>query len=429
MFQSFFPKPKLFFISFVLWSALAVGLWYGGAGDFGQTLFGAYPEDSILGMGHFTTPDFIWFYIYYAVATALFAAFWFWKNPHPWQLWSILGTALILFATYINVQLQVALNNWYRPFFDAIQQALGENSTVTRGDFYSLLWVFAALALFFIVINVSLRYLVQHWIFRWRTAMNDYYMGMWQKVRHIEGASQRVQEDTMRFAGIMEGLGVAAVDSVMTLIAFLPLLWGLSQYVPEIPIFGAVPQALVWAAILWSLFGTVLLMGAGIRLPGLEFKNQRVEAAYRKELVYGEDDANRAQPPVVRDLFGNVRHNYFRLYLEYLYFNVVRYFYINIDSIFVLILLIPAFIAGPAIGLTFGIFQQIRSAFSQVSNSFQYLVNSWTTVVELLSIYKRLKAFEAAIQDLDLPDIDREWLEIHGAPARDDQVEMLGPRV
>ena len=31
----------------------------------------------------------------------------------------------------------------------------------------------------------------------------------------------------------------------------------------------------------------------------LEFKNQRVEAAYRKELVYGEDHADRAQPPTI----------------------------------------------------------------------------------------------------------------------------------
>ena len=43
--------------------------------------------------------------------------------------------------------------------------------------------------------------------------MNDYYMARWKQLRHIEGASQRVQEDTMRFAGIMEGLGVSMIDS------------------------------------------------------------------------------------------------------------------------------------------------------------------------------------------------------------------------
>ena len=102
--------------------------------------------------------------------------------------------------------------------------------------------------------------------------MTEYYSSKWQQVRHIEGASQRIQEDTMRFASIMEGLGVRLIGSVMTLLAFLPVLWGLSSYVKELPFIGEVPQALVFTALIWSIFGTVLLAVAGIRLPGLEFK-------------------------------------------------------------------------------------------------------------------------------------------------------------
>ena len=49
------------------------------------------------------------------------------------------------------------------------------------------------------------------------------------------------------------------------------------------------------------------------------------------------------------------------------------------------------------------------------ANSFQYLVNSWTTIVELLSIHKRLKAFEAAIDDEPLPEIDQRYLEREAA--------------
>ena len=65
--------------------------------------------------------------------------------------------------------------------------------------------------------------------------------------------------------------------------------------------------------------------------------------------------------------------------MNYLYFNVARYFYLQADNIFVLFILIPTISAG---AITFGIFQQIVSAFNQVSNSFQYLVNSWSTIVE-----------------------------------------------
>lgn len=419
MFQSFFPKPKLFFISVIVWTAIVMTLWYAGAHNWGAFLgLGTpTPEDGqIVGIHYFWSPSFLWLYVYYILAVAAFAAFWFTVSPHPWQLWSILGSALILFSTYFGVQISVALNNWRRPFFDQVQAALGENSTVTAPELYQLIMIFAAIAFMAIFVFVATRFLVSHWIFRWRTAMNDYYMARWKQLRHIEGASQRVQEDTMRFAGIMEGLGVSMIDAVMTLVAFLPLLWSLSSYVTELPIVGAIPAPLFTAAIFWSLFGTVMLAVVGIKLPGLEFRNQRVEAAYRKELVYGEDDFDRAQPMTVRDLFSHVRHNYFRLYFHYMYFNVFRSLYLQADNIFVYILLVPTIVAGASVGFTFGVMQQVLTAFGQVSSSFQYLVNSWTTIVELLSIYKRLKAFESAITGEDLPDIDKEWLQMHGAP-------------
>ena len=53
--------------------------------------------------------------------------------------------------------------------------------------------------------------------------MNFYYTDQWSSLE-VWGAAQRVQEDTMRFAAIMEGLGVSIIDAVMTLIAFLPVL-------------------------------------------------------------------------------------------------------------------------------------------------------------------------------------------------------------
>src|SRR5262249_22958325 len=146
-------------------------------------------------------------------------------------------------------------------------------------DYYSSLFTILWIALVAVVIFVLTRFFVSHFIFRWRTAMNEYYMANWERLRQIEGASQRVQEDTMRFSETLEGLGVSMIGSVMTLIAFLPVLLRLSVYVTELPLLGHVPYALVVVAIVWSIFGTAFLALVGIRLPGLQFRNQRVEAA------------------------------------------------------------------------------------------------------------------------------------------------------
>ncbi len=421
MFKSFFPSPKLFFSSAVVYSAICSFIWYGFNEQIGEFFgFDMSSAEPVIGLGHFVTSPFILFYCYYLVCIGVFATYWFLTAKHKWQWWSIIGSAFILFSTYFGVQVSVAINNWRRPFFDLVQNALGASASKDQeaaeivvseeavssftAELLDLIFIFAEIAFLAIFVYVLTRFFVSHYVFRWRTAMNEYYTAQWAEVRHIEGASQRIQEDTMRFADIMENLGVSIVDAVMTLIAFLPVLWALSEYVTELPLVGEIPHPLFIASLVWSIFGTFLLLIVGIKLPGLFFKNQRVEAAFRKELVYGEDDENSAQPVTLIKLFDNVRKNYFRIYFHYMYFNVARMFYLQADNIFVYILLIPTIAAG---AITFGLLQQILTAFNQVSNSFQILVHSWGTIIELLSVHKRLASFEAAIRGEPLPVIDQ----------------------
>jgi peptide/bleomycin uptake transporter len=286
------------------------------------------------------------------------------------------------------------MNSWYGDFYNLIQEAVKGPGNVTADQFYTELATVFTILVPNILLLAMFSYFVSHYIFRWRTAMNDFYMSHWQKLRHVEGASQRVQEDTMRFGSTVEGLGSSLVSAVMTLLAFLPLLWTLSEEITELPLVGSVDGSMVFVALLSSIFGTVLLAAVGYRLPGLEFNNQLVEAAYRKELVYGEDSAERADPPTVSTLFKNVRKNYFKLYFNYLYFNLFRYAYLQGANLVPYVALVPSLAAAT---ISFGLFQQIMQAFGRVENSFQYLVNAWPTIVELMSVYKRLMAFESAI--------------------------------
>lgn len=408
MFKSFFPSPKAFFLSLLFFASIACGIWYGFSQNIADFIgLDISQKEPVIGLGHFITNQFLLFYGYFFGCVAIFAGFWFSVAPHKWQWWSIIGSAAILFSTYFSVQVSVAINNWRRPFFDLVQSLLKstddtvvaeaaakEKLAEASSQLFDLIIIFSEIAFLAIFIFVATRFLVSHYIFRWRTAMNDYYTKHWAELREVEGASQRIQEDTMIFAKTMENLGVALIDAIMTLFAFLPVLWALSEYITELPIVGQIAHPLFYAALFWSVFGTGLLALVGIKLPGLEFKNQRVEAAYRKELVYGEDDADRANPVSLVELFSNVRKNYFKMYFHYMYFNVARMMYIQADNIFVYILLVPTITAG---AITFGILQQILTAFNQVSNSFQYLVNSWPTIVELMSVHKRLMAFEKSI--------------------------------
>ncbi len=311
-----------------------------------------------------------------------------------WMLWAWLGMTVIVVGTWYQVEIDVQINEWFGGFYDMVQKALGEPGSVTLDEYFGFLATFAKIAGIYIVVAVMLSFFTKHWVFRWRHAMNNFYMSHWDRLRHIEGASQRVQEDTRRFAVIMESLGSNLLDSLMTLFAFLPILWELSKAVKVLPGIGEVEHALVYVAVIFALFGTAVLAVVGIKLPGLEFNNQKVEAAYRKELVYGEDHEDRAQPPTVIELFHHVRRNYFRLFFHYMYFDVAKWSYLQFGVIVPYIALGPTIVSG---AVTLGVMQQIVRAFGRVESSFQFLVRSWSIIVELISVYKRLRAFEAEI--------------------------------
>ncbi|MCM1960047.1 peptide antibiotic transporter SbmA [Acinetobacter modestus] len=397
MFKSFFPNPRLFFISVVVWLALNMLLWYTGGHGWGEYLGFAkgYAEAELpVGVSRFLSASFIWFYIWFLASTALFTGFWRFFSDNKWQKWSVWGSAFILFNIWFGVQVSVAINAWYGPFWDMIQKMLSDGGG-NINDLYKGTLTFLYIAMVAVTFAVINAFFTSHYVFRWRTAMNEYYTENWEQLRHVEGASQRIQEDTMRFATIVEDLGVELIKSVMVLIAFLPLLFKISEKVPVLPIVGEIKHSLVWAAVVWAIVGTIILMFVGQKLPGLQFNNQKVEAAYRKELVYGEDHPNRADPITLKELFSKVRLNYFRLYFHYAYFNLVAIWYKQLDVLYSLVVLFPAIASGK---MTLGLINQISNIFDKVRESFQYLISSWKTIIELLSIYKRLKAFESILK-------------------------------
>ena len=395
MFRSFFPNPRIFFPAAVIWAAFFMAVWI---------LFNAQLEPFLSIAPLFNFPaggpdapffnaDRIWTYQYVIVTGYLFCLPWyFYGSNRRWLNWSTFGSVTIFEIIYFNVQITAWLNDWYGQFFDLIQNALANPNTVSLSEFIG----FIGTVIFVLVVNITMLvinlFLVSHYLFRWRRAMSFFYMANWKAVRHVEGASQRIQEDTRDFVSIVESLGVSFIDSVMTLIVFVPILWGLSAKMTELPWFGHVEGSLVWVALISAIFGTVLLWIAGIRLPGLNFHNQRVEASFRKELVYGEDYDEHAQPLAVRDFFVNVQRNYYRLYFNYFYFNVVRYAYLQGANFIAVLAMAPSIVAG---AITFGIWRQVENAFDQVFSSLKFLVNSWTSIVNLISIHKRLVGFEA----------------------------------
>ena len=312
-----------------------------------------------------------------------------------WFLWAYLGSAVILISIWLQVQIDVKINEWFGQFYDMIQKALGTPNAVTMDEYMGGLFSFAKLATISIILGLAISFLTSHFLFRWRASMVEWYHSVYDQARKIEGASQRVQEDTIKFSRIMESLGTSFIESILVLIEFFPLLMGLSVGIP-ILWFGEWSYGLVSGAFIWAVGGTILMVILAwiLRLVGIEYDLQKKEAAYRKILVIAEDDGS-IRPKTLEELFDGVRGIHFKSYLYYLYFNIGRLAYLQANVLAAYIFLAPAIVAGV---MTLGVMQQIIRAFGRVEGSLQYLFRAWPTIIELASVYKRLREFEKNIE-------------------------------
>ncbi|HEB9311033.1 TPA: putative transporter [Campylobacter coli] len=309
-------------------------------------------------------------------------------------------------ANFINKGALYYYQSLLEYFFNS--RAMIEKESYSASDFYALILVFLAIAIPYVLIATINIYFASVYAFKWREAMTFSYLKFWKnKDDNIEGSSQRIQEDTYNFSKIVESLGLSFIRALMTLVAFIPILWTLSDVVSK-ALFANLSEnssfyflknidgLLVYVALLISLGGLIVSWFVGIKLPGLEYNNQKAEAAFRKELVYAEDNRKEyAKNETMIELFTGLKFNYKRLFLHYGYFNIWLILFEQMIVIVPFLIMAPGLFAG-AIGL--GIVMQINNAFDQVRSSFSVFITNWTTITQLRSIYKRLKEFEKNIE-------------------------------
>ncbi len=170
----------------------------------------------------------------------------FWSKK--WFLWAYGCGLFLILSLGAQVYMSVLINEWYKPFYDLLQDA-GKYVALGKGlegikEFSALIIQFIYLAGIYVFIATITSYFARLYSFRWREAMTFFYIPRWRNVtEEVENANQRIQDDTFRFSRIIESLGMQVAEAAMTLIAFIPILWGLSEFIIVPFINGAVHLA------------------------------------------------------------------------------------------------------------------------------------------------------------------------------------------
>ena len=324
------------------------------------------------------------------------------KNaPYAWFF-----LALIMSLTWYGVEILVFYNSWNRELWDAIQGydearfwqlflgwdwgRLGDTLRLVEDTIPSFLEILAI----YVPMSVYGTWQTRRWIFRWREANTHFYLERWNNCKaKIEGASQRLQEDLMVFGKTLEGLFIGLFSAVLVLVAFIPILWELSE---GLPIWNGeiIEGFLVWVALAMSLGGTVISFVLGWWLPKLEYNNQVVEARFRKKLVHSEDDYSARCVQTLFPMFASIKRNYYKLFNYYMGFGVWQTAFGLCLGNIAMIAIAPSYFQQL---ITLGVLSQVLNAFGRVEGSMTYFIDRWTTIVDFWAVILRLREFNKAL--------------------------------
>lgn len=326
----------------------------------------------------------------------------YWRSEEKGKAWLLLIAVIGL--SLFSVAISVLLNNWYRDFYNALQ----EKDTAA---FSHLILYFAGIAAIAILGAVYRLYLTQMLTIRWRRWLTHQHFARWlgrKNYYHLETGAytdnpdQRISEDINNFTSSTLSLGLGLIRTVVSLVSFSIILWGVSG---SIEVFGiTVPGYMFWAALIYAVVGSWLTHLIGRNLIPLNNRQQRYEADLRFSLVRVRENAEsialyngevNEQARLV-DRFGRVWGNFWSLMKVQKRLTFFTAGYSQIAIIFPFVVAAPRYFAGK---IQLGELMQINSAFGNVQENLSWFVDAYASLAEWRATCDRLLSFRQAMDE------------------------------
>jgi putative ATP-binding cassette transporter len=332
----------------------------------------------------------------------------YFRSDDKWKARAMLASIVVL--NLAAVYMLVLLNDWNRLFYDALQN---KNQTV----FWQQLGRFTYLAFAFIIIAVYKFYLTQLLQVRWRAWMTGHYLERWlanhafyslelarfsgDTSQSSDNPDQRIQEDINQFTTFTVSLSMGLLNSVVTLISFVGILWGLSGAF-AFTLGGSscsIPGFMVWMALLYCVVGSVITHYIGRSQIRLNFMQQRYEADFRHHMVrvreYSEsialDKGEAVERTQLDGRFSKVVQNFLLLIKKQKNLVWFTSFFGQAAVVFPFIVAAPRFFSG---AIQLGELIQISSAFGRVQDALSWLVDNYSSLAAWRATTDRLTSFE-----------------------------------
>lgn len=318
-----------------------------------------------------------------------------------YALWAYLGWFLILLLAIFECFFDTQSNYLLQYYASCMQSLLNPAPGVykaTADDFLQFIYGFFWIEVAGVSLCNACRAILGNFIaFKWRTALNNYYLNKWEHLKTIEGASQRIQEDCQKFAVILETIAIEMLYWFCKTIAFYRLVLNYGKMMSYIPFFGSHSHSLLFAALSFDLVCFIPLIISGIKLPSIEYENQVLEASYRKKLIYSEGISVQDEDlTTIRKLFIEVRNNSFQMYKHMMFVDSASTATIFFRRYFVGFFVIPSYLNKD---IDFGVYTASVDVINNMLRVLSYIRQEWSNLIELLSIKQRLDGFEIYLKE------------------------------
>ncbi|KAL7066611.1 hypothetical protein ACR3K2_29660 [Cryptosporidium serpentis] len=303
----------------------------------------------------------------------------------------IFSIILIRCSSIINIQIR-QVNSTYLQLLSNCSTKKVECNT-NKLIWFLFMSLLPRILVLSIISSIS-SYMLKRFIFVWRQAMTEDLLKSWDLIYYIEGTSQRIQEDTEKFARKVRALCTDIIISLNNASLIFPLLYDLRTLIPEITLFGYSNYAVFLPSIFCVFITTILIAMISYPIPSLDFERQKVEAAYRKELVLCEDNPERFNITKIEQLYDNIKKNRFKLFIWELPFKYItmccRLITMNISKLFIW----PSFYSNR---LTIKTYLDVSNYMILSGRICQVISRRWRFSLLLISVYKRLNTLYVEI--------------------------------
>ena len=357
----------------------------------------------------------------------------YFRSEERLAAWTLLASVIAIELSLVAID--VLLNQWRGRFYNDLQER----------DWHGFVWelgFFTVLASLNVALSIYQLYLNQWLQIRWRRWMTNRYLGEWMdKANHYrmqllgdaaDNPDQRISDDVKMFVDQTLGITIGLLSSVVSLVSFVIILWGLSADSP-LTIFGSqfnIPGYLVWAALIYAVFGTALTQWIGAPLVNLSFEQQRYEADFRFNLVRARENSEQiallhGEPAEGRRLserFGRVVDNWYAIMSRTKRLTAFTSSYSQAAVIFPFILLAPAYFAEK---IQMGGLMQTASAFGSVQSALSFFISIDRSLAEWRSVVARLDGFEMSIASATRLAAGAEAIDIVPTAGSDIELEKL----